>query len=572
MLDLPVHHGQGGRPAAGLCHGSPLRRWPPRRNGPAEGAEGWLTDGCAHRPPALARPPRRPSSSPSARLRGAALAAALAGAAATAAPARAIEEVQLRLPLLQANFSVKTAELRDPARLIRGSSDLAELDRATNGAIGRDLARVFAAPLPLDVRSFADQAVGSPLLDQALLLVSALGQVDGVPEQLDSKALAASLDRSVAAGPLTLVDLLQALPGRTVTVDLQTFFQALERLQRQQAQGVRLAAAPPAAVAPALSAPGPLATQRSEQTLRVNHRPEPLAAVVIAPRSGGNGRLVLISHGLWDSPESFEGWAQHLASHGTTVVLPRHPGSDSSQQRAMLAGKTPPPGPENLRLRPLDVSALIDAAASGALKLPAPVRTDAVVALGQSWGATTVLQLAGLRPSGGRMQGRCNDQRDPERNLSWVLQCSFKATADQAALADPRIKAVVAVSPPTALLFDTGSSQAMTARALVVSGSRDWVVPSGPEALTPMAIQGRSVGGGHRLVLAKGGDHFNLRSPLAEGGGPLRGLILAWVNGAFQAGAAAAPGPDAPALLPADGWGDAQIPLVDVTAALQKGG
>ena len=557
-----------------VCHGGrcgcPSR---PRLTGggSAEAAKDWLTERCARRPSALVRPPFR--LRPASRLRGALLAAAaLAGSTALAAPARAIEVVQLQLPLLQTSFTVKTAELRDPARLIRGSSDLAELDRATNGSIGRELARVFSTPLPLNVRSFANQAVGSPLLDQALLLVSALGEVDGVPDTIDSKDLATSLNRTAATGPLTVVDLLQAMPGRTVTVDLKKFFVGLERLQRQQSEGLRLAAAPPTAVSPALAAPGPQAIQRTEQTIRVRHRPEALAVVVIAPKTGGNGRLAVISHGLWDSPEGFEGWAKHLASHGTTVVLPRHPGSDSSQQQAMLAGKVPPPSPDDLKLRPLDVSALIDAAASGALTLPAPVRTDAVVALGQSWGATTVLQLAGLRPSADRMQGRCADLRDPDRNISWVLQCSFKATADQAGLADPRVKAVVAVSPPMALLFDTGSSQTMTARALLVSGSRDWVVPSGPEAIAPMAAQARGIGGGHRLVLAKGGDHFNLRSPLEEGGGPLRGLILAWVNGAFQAGAAAAPGPTAPALLPADGWGDAEIPLVDVTPALQKGG
>jgi hypothetical protein len=84
-----------------------------------------------------------------------------------------------------------------------------------------------------------------------------------------------------------------------------------------------------------------------------------------------------------------------------------------------------------------------------------------------------------------------------------------------------------------------------------------------------MATEARNVGGGHRLVLARGGDHFNLRSPLAEGGGPLRGLILAWVNGTFAAGAAAAPAPGAPNLLPPDGWGDTTYPLVDVTPALR---
>jgi predicted dienelactone hydrolase len=115
------------------------------------------------------------------------------------------------------------------------------------------------------------------------------------------------------------------------------------------------------------------------------------------------------------------------------------------------------------------------------------------------------------------------------------------------------------------LLFNTGAGRAMNARVLLVSGSRDWVVPALPEAITPMQVNARAGGGGHRLVLAQGGDHFNLGSTYAEEGGALRGLLLAWVNGAFTAGAAAAPGPNAPELLPASGWGDAAMPLVVVS-------
>ena len=57
-------------------------------------------------------------------------------------------------------------------------------------------------------------------------------------------------------------------------------------------------------------------------------------------------------------------------------------------------------------------------------------------------------------------------------------------------------------------------------------------------------------------------------SPYYQGGGPLGGLLLGWVNGAFAAGAAVAPGPGAPALLPPDGWGDPALPLNDVTDRL----
>lgn len=126
------------------------------------------------------------------------------------------------------------------------------------------------------------------------------------------------------------------------------------------------------------------------------------------------------------------------------MLLPYHPGGDQRQQQVMLSGKVPPPGPAELRLRPLDVSALIDAAAIGKLVLTPGLRTEQVVVLGQSWGGTTALQLAGVRPSSARLQKRCSDLNDPSRKLSWVLPCSFMTSADQAGLADRRVKAVVA--------------------------------------------------------------------------------------------------------------------------------
>ena len=143
--------------------------------------------------------------------------------------------------------------------------------------------------------------------------------------------------------------------------------------------------------------PGGAEVERTVFSLNEPHRPEPISMVLLRPTSNPNGRLVVISHGLWDSTESFEGWGRHLASHGYTVVLPVHPGSDFNQQRAMLSGQVPPPGPEELRLRPLDVKALLDAIGEKRVPGLESVDTDQVVVVGHSWGATTALQLGGLQ-------------------------------------------------------------------------------------------------------------------------------------------------------------------------------
>ena len=479
-------------------------------------------------------------------------------------PAAAIDTLELRL--FDLTFTVKVEELANPETLLRGKSDLADLDRAVHGALGKRLGELFLTPLPVQTTSMVRQSIGTPLVEQALLTASSLTSVDGKPPRLitNDPVLEQALRRAAQKNNLNLLSLMRALPGRTASIDLERGINGLRRVQNQQRHGLEIVSSRPAvASSAALSQPGTFPTQRLEVGLAVSHRPKPLTVVVIRPVQAGNGHLVVISHGLWDGPESFEGWAQHLASHGYTVVLPVHPGSDSNQQRAMLSGEVPPPGPAELRLRPLDVTAVLNGIAAGAVPALGPVATDRVVVIGHSWGATTALQLAGARPSSGRLMQRCTNVADPDRNLSWVLQCSFLDSADQAALADRRVIAVGAVSPPLNLLFDFGSAEGMQARALLVTGSRDWVVTSGPEAIDRFGPVSPL---GHKLVVANGGDHFNLRGPTATAGGPLRALLLAWTDGAFAAGAAIRPMPGAPALLPPTGWGDTSIPLVDGTS------
>ena len=487
-----------------------------------------------------------------------------AGLAACTAPASAIEEVVVELPLLENTLKVNLSELSDPAALMQGNSDLAELDRASNGELGRKLLKLFNQPVPVSFRQLAESSVGSPLLEQTLLLVSSFGTVEGRSPDLSGETLKAALEKASAASPdgqPTLLQLMQAIPGERVRLNLSQAQIVLARMLRQRRRAERLmAAADPAPAAPA--SPDGSAVQVSRASLVVAHRSEPLELVVIQPSTGANGRLVVISHGLWDSPASFEGWGRQLASRGYTVVMPLHPGSDKQQQHEVLTGKAPPPSPSELGLRARDVSAINDSVAQGSLTGVSGVDASRVVVIGHSWGGTTALQLAGLRPDVTSLQARCNNLDDPERNLSWTLQCSWTSAVDQAAIDDPRVIAVAAVSPPVSLLFPRGSSKQITGRVLLVSGTHDWVVHPDPEAVEPFQLAAPM---GNQLVLVQGGDHFNLRPGDSPDGGVLAPLLVQWTETAFQAGEVVKPASGAPPLLAPGAWGSSSKPMADVT-------
>ena len=69
-------------------------------------------------------------------------------------------------------------------------------------------------------------------------------------------------------------------------------------------------------------------------------------------------------------------------------------------------------------------------------------------------------------------------------------------------------------------------------------------------------------------MIAKGGDHFNLRPRSDAQGGVLGALMLAWTEAAFAAGAKVRPAPGVAPLLPPNGWGSATMPLADVSPVL----
>jgi len=192
-------------------------------------------------------------------------------------PARAIEQVVLELPLLNSSFSLSISELRSPEALMAGNSDLAELDRASSGAVGRVIEALSRNPVPLTLTHLAEDSIGSPLLEQALLVVSSLGEIEGRAPDLSGEtfkaALAAATARSGASQP-TVLDLMEAIPGERVRVNLSEAAVILKRMLAQRQQADRLFAAGPAS-APPQATPSLAECSRSHSAVAGGPPPRP---------------------------------------------------------------------------------------------------------------------------------------------------------------------------------------------------------------------------------------------------------------------------------------------------------
>ena len=474
----------------------------------------------------------------------------------------AVERLTFELPLLDVNISLNLKGARTTEELIEANPDLQELDQVGDGSVSQLLAQFLTAPLPQSTSSVLEQSVGHPLLEQALLAASGLVKVEGLPTDTSGRVLSDALQAAYRDGEPNLLGLLRRVPGESLSIDFQALAFNAKRLQANQdearalvKQGIASSPAPTS-----LAESGSDGWTRAERRFVVSHRSEPLDIIVLTPRLTSNGKLVVISHGLWDEPGSFEGWGRLLAANGYSVLLPSHPGSNADQQKDLLSGAAAPPSSEELRFRPLDVSALLDGVEAGTLLSGQQIAVSDVAVVGHSWGATAALQLSGLQTTSRKLKTRCQDPRDPDRNLSWVLQCSWLSGADQGSLADPRVKAAVVVSPPMRLLFDESSGPSLQAKVLLVSGTRDWVVPSDPEAVVPLQ-GGKPLVNGHRLVLASGGSHFNLWAPANQKESPILGpMILAWINEQLAVPSSFT--------FSGGGWGNTTVPLVDVTGQL----
>lgn len=229
-----------------------------------------------------------------------------------------------------------------------------------------------------------------------------------------------------------------------------------------------------------------------------------------APPLPGRHPLVVVSHGAGGSGTQFAWLADALVQHGFAVLAPNHPGSTTGDASAQ--------GVVKLWLRPADVSAALDAAASsegwGDL-----VDESRVGVFGFSAGGYTAMALAGARIDTDKLRRFCDGDRRDGPDCAFLRRGGvdlhqFDLTPAGRDNRDPRIRAFFVADPGVATTLSKSSLASIDAPMTALN--------LGPVARVPGVLDAREIVAtvpGARLLRVEDAHHVSLL-PACKPAGP----------------------------------------------------
>lgn len=420
-----------------------------------------------------------------------------------------------------------TGELKTYARYL-SQEQLEQFRRGLQSRIDLD---------PITVSQFLYTPIGERLLQR-------VSQVIQTPSRRqDYRALRAALILAAASPEgLTPLNILQKFPLQGVRVDVARGLNILgeiERLVDQTAAAVRATQTQFSAedIAAALQEfsrgrdlrfRGPFAWQKitleltNDRLVRLGLglRPRQFPVDVYLPdlQQPRPQPVVVISHGLGSDRQTFDYLAEQLVSYGFVVAVPEHPGSSSQQLLALVNAQAREVAePAEFINRPLDIKFLLDELAQLNISDPrfqGRMDLNQVGVVGQSFGGYTGLALAGAPLNFEKLQQECDSNLERTLDVSLVLQCqALVLPRRDYELADPRVKAVIAINPITNAVFGQESLSQIKVPTMIVSGSADTIAPALPEQIRPFTWLTTPE---KYLVLIEGGTHLSVTGESAS--------------------------------------------------------
>lgn len=219
--------------------------------------------------------------------------------------------------------------------------------------------------------------------------------------------------------------------------------------------------------------------------------------------------VVILSHGFGSEPRAFDYLGEHLASYGIAAASVEHIGSDSDYELEILEGaKKRAIASQEFIERPLDVQSVLDQLEElnyQDTELQGMLNLEQVGVIGHSLGGYTTLALAGAELNVDRLRQHCPNKKI-NLNISLLMQCRAKDLTPQDQLADPRIKAAIAISPISSVILGKESLANISIPVAIMSGSEDIIAPVVQEQVYPFTWLSAP---DKYLAMMIPGDHFS---------------------------------------------------------------
>lgn len=218
--------------------------------------------------------------------------------------------------------------------------------------------------------------------------------------------------------------------------------------------------------------------------------------------------LIVITPGYEASKNFLTYLAEHLASHGFTVVAIEHP-SAAIKGQIQLDALIPA---EEVLNRPKDISFVLDVLQKSQPQTPDGLQfnTEKVMVIGHSLGGYSALALAGAELRLDELRQFCEKSNLLDRVPADWLQCSAAKLKDsRVSLRDRRVKQVMALNPAIGNIFGKAGLSKVETPTLVFSSSEDALTPAIGQQLQPFL----QLPTPKYLMTAIGGTHLSVSDP-----------------------------------------------------------
>ncbi|MGG6238658.1 alpha/beta hydrolase [Nodosilinea sp. AN01ver1] len=376
--------------------------------------------------------------------------------------------------------------------------------------------------------------VGQVILDEILHTPGGAQLLDtlrAIAPNLTATDLRITLEQvSKTESGLTLLGILRAMPQETLEINVGTLLTLASQFRLAQMESKALSrvlrkdpAAETAEPVPLLGtdpfSTGPSEVERWELVLRDHNRDRSIP-IDIYWSEDSHGPLVVISHGFGADRRFFAYLAEHLASHGLTVVSVEHPGSNVAALLSLPAEALPDAAVQSRILpatefldRPRDISFVLNRLEKINLysySLRDRLNTEQVAFIGHSLGGYTGLALAGADLDLRSLESYCQTLNPVNVSPADWFQCAALALpVKYANLRDDRITQLIVANPLTGLLFGEAGLSRVRVPTLVLAGTHDTVTPMASQQLRPFM----QLPADKYLVTVVGGSHLSVGDP-----------------------------------------------------------